>query len=369
MPAFQTPQPPSSPPTQPKPIVMDVSKGYSSVNKLSLLPDEVRTEENLEGNTIPFEKQDELLERYNKERAEYEENQLQKCEGVKAPKGEPQPNPITGAIASLLSTSLPLSSSSAGKDSKVESMVADRTLAYYDSVELPSHTTAKDDHFHADMETYTQPADALLLPVINPVTKKPKISPEMQKNIIVDTSGAGHDYTPVVNTLPAGQVERVGPMRPTRVSSDSGMLRYKYENSTVTPEGGRKEEEIGKRQDVGRSSNRRAAKEEVEFDPRKQRMFRMTSKKSKRGGEEEPDGGGVNGNLDSSPGSQGGDSTESDKEAAREEVAVQGRRGSAAMAYAMVNMGDKRKNRVETDVVKCEGSGIPQHYVVPVLSS
>ena len=52
--------------------------GYSAVHMLSILPDDVRTEENLEGGSFPEDQAQKLISDYNKQRKEYKERQLQK---------------------------------------------------------------------------------------------------------------------------------------------------------------------------------------------------------------------------------------------------------------------------------------------------
>lgn len=381
---------PSSPPTLPKPSVADISKGYSSVNKLGLLPSEVQASEFQEGKNVPSEKRDQLLDRHTKEKAELEDQQLHNCEETKPPRVPARPNPSHGATT-VFSASLPVSSS--------EGMFADRTPAHYDSVEPPMHASTKDNHQQSGMEQYTVPADALalqakrsvahqtsvgsyeqppdaLFPLVQSLVAKKKISPDKQKNkVMVEASNIGQAYSSVFNTLPAGEREIVIALRPARVFSDTSP-RDKHKNNAAAAavEGGQKEEELVKRRDIKRVlSNRRSTKEEVELDPDKRRVFRMTSKKKKSGGggggegEDQADGGGICKNLDSPSSSQEVERSELVAEATGGASVVQDHVGTG-MVYAMVNMADRKKNRVTTDVVKCEGSGIPQHFVVPVLS-
>ena len=277
-----------------------------------------------------------------KDRKEYEEKQLQICEGMKASRGD-------SAVTSSRPTSVPI----VGK--KEAAVVLGKPSLYYDTIELPEDTQKK--IVVNDSDEYGQPVDALSQPVQTPVAvvavaSKP-LTDAQQRNV-VNASALGQAYTPVYKPQqpPDGQ----GGMRLLRTASDASPRRY--ENSSMVQEGVR-EAEGRKTEGSKGATSRRPAKEEVEFDPERQRMFRMTSKRGKdkgKGGDDHTDDAG-NGEtpLEKPPGS--------------EVMPAQAKQGSS-LDYALVNVSDKRKNRVGEDVTKCEGSGVPQHImVVPVLSS
>lgn len=97
------------------------------------------------------------------------------------------------------------------------------------------------------------------------------------------------------------------------------------------------------------------SKEVVEFDPNKQRKFRVTSSMKKRSNGKKSDG------ADQTDGSHENSQSE---DGSQHPVDQKGE-----LSYAMVNMVDKKKNRVQPDANKVEGSGTPQHYRVPLISS
>lgn len=332
---------------------VDISKGYSSVNKLSLLPDDVRTAGNLEGESVPTDQESLLLEKYRKERADYEQKQLQKMAESKAKRegGPPQaPAVLEGG-------------------------------AMYEDVDPSSTGASKAEALQegpVEINPYQFPIDAVPhVPGKMGVAKRSPKKLSMGTGVLV----AGEDYTAVFNTLPKGHVlEKVPPQSRTRALSDSSQpssslkaATVAYENSPSplkdSPEqpgeaghaasGGFGGEGVSERQDSNRQSKRKVAKEVVEFDPNKQRKFRMTSdirKKSDRKSAEVDGGSSENSQNDSDSSPQVRPfSIHADEQ--------------GQMSYALVNMEDKRRYRLEANATKREGSGTPQHYRVPIASS
>ena len=329
-------------------VVVDVSKGYSSVNKLSLLPDDVRTAANLEGDTVPAGQQELLLEQYKKERADYELKQLQKMEELRTERG--------------------------GGPSQTSTSV--ETGPGYEDVELVStgaHTAGAVVH-HSASDTYASPADAVAnTPCMVGMAKR---SPK-KLSIGTGVLTTGENYTPVFNTLPRGHVETVPPAqaqgRTTRTLSDSSpavrspkKANAAYENSPwpspSSDEVGGATGEIGDKQEANRLSKRGSVKEVVEFDPKKQRKFRVTSDAAKKKVDiEQTD------SSQSSPENSQGDSAA----IARMPIIPFSIRKEeqAQLSYALVNMDDKQRFRLEVNAMKSEGSGVPEHYRVPIASS
>lgn len=360
IPLSQPPEPsafPSAP--NPAPIssrqpatVVDVSKGYSSVNQLSLLPDNVRTATNLEGGTVPTDQESLLLEKYRKERADYEQRQLQKMAELKAKRE--------------------------GGTSQTHA-VLEGGVAYEDVDPISSDARrAGVREGLGEINPYQFPVDAV--PLRPGKVGAAKRSP---KKLGMDTGvlTVGEDYTMVFNTLPKGHVrEKIPPAHPqprTRALSDSNQpssslkAAVAYENSPWpsplkdSPEQESKAEHVassgsggegvGDRQDSNRQSKRKLAKEVVEFDPNKQRKFHMTSDVRKKQDRRSAD---LSNQVD------GGSSADSAK--ARPFSIHTEEQG---LSYAMVNMDDKRRYRLEANATKREGSGTPQHYRVPIASS
>lgn len=368
------PSDPPPPPTSGKPSITDTSKGYSSVNKLSLLPDEVRTVTNMEGETMSQEKEAELMQQYVKERDDYEKKQLQKMLEMRAKRGNVEPQAASTAVPPL-STTPPRGGS-------------------YDTISpLPNSKGVAAARVGPD--PYEDPADAVAGPKKLSTAKKPSESPTQQKKMSMGTAGA-LEYTPVFNTLPEGQVEKIhiqGYGKSGRCLSDSSPttksphsttkaapLSASYENSPFpspskannqesprSPTGGEapvandSSPENMQRQDSARHSNRKPAKEVVEFDPNKPRKFRVTSTVNKKltNGEKMEE---VDGNLKESQ-------SEATGGARSKSFSVQVTAATEDQSYALVNMVDKKKNRVENNVVKVEGSGVPQRYRVPISTT
>lgn len=358
----------------PKPsITDDTFKGYSLVNKLSLLPPEVRTMENLEGDTIPANIEAELVEQYQKERADYEEKQLREMADVKAKRA------------------------GGGKSSKEHEAIS--TVALH----TPSRPHVGGGR--GGIDPYEDPVDAVLHKV--GVAKKSGGSPQSKKLNIGGADTVGEEYTVVFDTLPTGQVEKVQPIlaktvrglsdsSPTRKSprtptaptpaataltgpATSPSLTTSYENSpfhssandAVADEspGASDDSNPGKvkRQDSTRQSNRKPAKEVVEFDPNKPKKFRMTSSIKKRSDGKTDDGVNL---TDASPmASQTDEGTQWAEAATTPTRSFSIHTAGGQLSYALVNMEDKKKNRMVSDASKTEGSGVPQHYKVPIATS
>ena len=325
------------------PVIVEDGRGYSSVNKLSLLPDSVRTTENLEGGTIPTAAEKALLEKYEREKLDYEERQLKLCEEKRADRGGVGVARNSGDTSNMSPrpTSAPVA---AGKPSTL----------YYDSIELVEdrqQQTVAD----SAADEYGQPVDALHHPVqtpvmaVTPITSKALGGEGMQKNTII-TPAVGQAYTPVYKPPPEAQVG----MREHRAMSDLSP-RHGYENSAVAPDVPGSYDTMGRVEGTKGVPSRRMAKEEVEFDPERQRMFRMTSKKGRSSKGE----------------SQVSGSTDEKHEAMEELDAPLLKQQQPAMMmrdYALVNKADKKKNRVGPDIGKVEGSGVPQRVTVQVSS-
>jgi hypothetical protein len=324
-------------------VVVDVSKGYSSVNQLSLLPENVRTATNLVGDTVPGD-QEALLEKYRKERADYELKQLQKMEELKAKREE---GPSQAAAT------------------------AEAGQPGYEEVSIQPHSELEQGG-QSVSDPYASPADAV--PRTPGKVGGAKKSP---KKLSVGTGvlATGDNYTPVFNTLPTGHVQRVspaqGPGRTTRALSDSSpaaqspkALVASYENTSPPKDGSEQVGAtggagIGDRKDRNRQSSRGHAKEVVELDPNRKK-FRMTSDVRKKSDQrsmdcsDQPDGG--------SQESEGAAHVPSRPFSIHTE-------DQGKLSYALVNMDDKMKYRLETGAIKSEGSGTPQHYRVPIASS
>lgn len=356
-PSTQPTTPPPFSSRQPEPsVAADVSKGYSLVNQLSLLPDEIRTATNLEGGAVPTDQEMLLLDNYMQERADYELQQLQKMTELKAKRE---------AGSSQMSTKLEVG------------------LPSYEDVEpVPSmvHATGVGvvvvQGKQGEGDLYAFPADA----VPHPPGKVGggKRSP---KKLSVGTGVLNiGDYTPVFNTLPEGHVEKFPPAqapgRTTRTLSDMSQTAHStkavtaaYENTPwlSSSKGGLEQagvsvgaagEGVGERQDGNRQSKRGHAKEVVELDPNKERKFRMMNdirKKSDRR------------SVDFSNETDGGSLESSQDEPARPFSIHTEEQGQ--LSYALVNMEDKKRFRLETNATKREGSGTPQHYRAPIASS
>lgn len=362
-PGLKSPTPPT--PINPAPFSRQQPPrpgAYSSVNQLSLLPDEMRTVDNLEGGTLPTgELEEDLLVKYRKERDDYEKRQLLKMTELKAK-----------------------------RDMAKESQAM--TTPPQAGPEAPRETA----HSHR-VDPYEFPTDAVShggKGKVGVVAGKKAATPPGLAKLTVGVEDVGEGYTSVFNILPAGHVGKVPlhqPPRTTRASSlsnppspltspqaaagggaagGSGAAGM-YENSpgpspseqatgndTHPPSGKSSVRQDGKEVvHINRNrQSKRKAKEVVEFDPNKPKKFHVTAGKQADGADQ----------VDGS----------SQREEGLGEVitpthnfSVQGE-GPGQQSYALVNMDDKKTRRVgSSDSGKVEGSGIPLHYRVAIPSS
>ena len=389
-----------TPPTTAKAVQIEPTStgGYSAVNMLSILPDDVRTEENLEGGSLPEDQAQKLIADYNKQRKEYEERQLQK-QAVAAAAGS-SPSKVDLASSPRKQTSQVSGGTTNGQASQQQQQQssAARVLKFtpgYDDVEdprpLPGYDTVVVLSKSApvsrkiDRGEYEDPADAVPREVAaaqshlrgiksNVVVPKSQVSPSEPKKFQL-TTNVDDKYTAVYNP---GEGEAIGqPVSMKLAMSDSspshhlingshsspGKQPHHYTNTAGGMEAGNSSsggsmDDMSKgfdRKEPIRGSKHKSAKEEVEFDPTSKKVFRVTSTKKKQAanGRDLPDGGGEEGsNGDSSPNSK------SHMKEKRFDLY-----GDNNMEeYSMVNVADKKKYRTEDDVMKKEGSGIPQRY-------
>lgn len=312
----------------------------------------MRTATNLEGDTVPTDQESLLLENYRKERADYEKRQLQTMAELKA-KREGSPSQAPGSLGG---------GAAMYEDVYPTSMNAHRAQAQEEQSEI---------------NPYQFPVDA----VPHTPGKVGMVKRSSPKKLTMGTGvlTVGEDYTVVFNTLPKGHtVQKIPPVHPqprTRSLSDSSQpsaATVAYENSPLTPSplkdspeqaskpssgSGGEGAGVGERKDSNRLSKRKLAKEVVEFDPNKQRKFRMTSDIKKKTDRKSAD---FSNQVD-------GGSLESSQNGADRPFSIHTE--EQGLSYAMVNMEDKKKYRLEVNATKREGSGNPQHYRVPIASS
>ena len=391
--------------------------GYSAVNMLSILPDDVRTEENLEGGSLPEEQAQKLISDYNKQRKEYEERELQKKMVAAATGSSPSKVDLTASSKKQQCSSSVGGTTQYGqqmseleqqkKSSAVkalqftpgyEDVEADPPPAPgYDTVVLLSKS-APISRKKFDDGQYEDPADAVPRGVVaasthshlrgtkgNVVVPKAQVSPnEPIKKFQLTTSVGGDDkkYTDVYNP---GEGETIGqPAAMKRAMSDSSPSHHLVNGSQSSPgkqpphhhytntmggtEGGNSSsggslDDMSKggfdRKEPMRGSKHKSAKEEVEFDPTSRKVFRVTSTKKKRvaNGRDLPDGGG--GGEEDSNGDSSPDSKSTQVKEKRFDLYGDEEFGGE---YSVVNVADKKKYRTEDDVMKKEGSGTPQRY-------
>ena len=351
-------------------VLTGKSKGYSSVNKLSLLPDEIRTTENLEGDVLPLDSEKEL-QQYQKERADYEEKQLQEMKAKKL-----------GTSSQSSGMVVPLSSS---PEKKVVAGYEDiDPLDFIGTKQESAATSAPtDEPPKRVIDPYEDPADAVKRNLTG-IMKTP-LQQEKKMNIAPVTV-RNQKYTPVFNVLPeshmgrsvlseghTGRVPQVSNGKTSSDNSPNGSPKQsasqiqpipKYENKPGQSNAGsvKSENELFWSQEGIRQSKRSAAaKEVVEFNPDKQK-FRMTSMKKKK----KQEGNGTDGGTLEVSGGARAIQTSGEEPA----VIMDNLEAKGARTYSIVNMSDKRKNRMKSDISKCEGSGVPQRYnMVPAVSS
>ena len=410
--------PPTSSTTKAIQIEPTSTGGYSAVNMLSILPDEVRTEENLEGGSLPEDQAQKLLSEYNKKRMEYEERELQK-QAIAASTGS-SPSKVDLATTSAkirqqqhggggvttTVNSQPMSDLEQQKLKQQSGTAAVRALKFtpgyedmetspgYNKVVMISNS-APVSRKRIDKDEYEDPADAVPREAVatrshlrgtkgNVVVPKSQVTPNEPKKFQL-TTNIDDKYTAVYNP---GEGETIGHGQPgvdvamKRAMSDSspshrlvngshsspGKQPHHYTNTVGEIEGGNSSsggslDDMSKgfdRKEPTRGSKHKSAKEEVEFDPTSKKVFRVTSTKKKRmtNGRDLPDGGGGGGedsNGDSSPDSKSHNAKE-------KQFDLYGDGDFGGEEYSMVNMADKRKYRAEEDMMKKEGSGTPQRY-------
>ena len=367
--------------------------GYSAVNVLSILPDDVRTEENLKGGSLPVGQAHQMITDYKKQRQEYEERELKKAAAAAA-----------AAAASSSFSSSAATGGAAPKQPSPSSLAAQtakpkmvKTLNFapgYEDMEPPSPgydmvvpisksgpTSTKGNVSSTQIGgggEYEDPADAVhhdigvhKLQGGAVVAPKSQISPDKPKKFQLATS-LDLKYTDVYNP---GDGETIG--QPTaatkRAISEStrnrvvngnhspGKLAHHYQNTAGVGEGTTSSGDslddlpavMDRADQVRGSKKHKSAKEEVKFDPSK-KVFRMTSTRKKQAvnGRDFPDQGG-----DST-----GDSSPDAKMSEKEKQFNLSDENSGGEEYSIVNMADKSKYRTEDDVIKKEGSGVPQRY-------
>ena len=306
---------------------------YDDVNMAthsSILPPQVRTRDNLEGGVIPADQAKALQERYEQQKQQYEEREIERLKQSKKPKSE---------------------------------------------------------------GNYYNPADALPNPFGNPGrtnstgkssppdgNRRFKLNGITGGNPTPETNGF---YTEVFDSLPAGEVQAVSRSMPKadRAFSDSSSRDQRkyipgYEDVSLDDQsssaGGsdgvikpsslpaRSMDDLVSDEGVKRHSmphgRRESAKEEVQLVDAKTRSFRISKKK-----------GGASSNGKEHKGSSDGEGTDGDIDMSRvkeKEAMFELSDGVGLDSYALVNLTDKQKYRTEDDVMKQEGSGTPRHYSV-----
>ncbi len=333
---------------------------------------------------MPADREKELLENYNRERAGYEATQLMKMRAMKSGAGPKELGYKTIEFVSSSTSAPPLSylesSTCALPPSRpVESNTPPRPLESSTGAPPPSRPAA------SNIGPYEDPVD-----VVRSTAGKAKLAKKLsaspvQKRLSVGVSGSpNEDYSTVFNTLPKGKTETIILPRTTRTMSDSNPFSptpapLDSKNSPGHVSGQVPGQVLGsvgnvneftRKSDETRQSLRKTAKEVVEFDPNKQRKFRMTSTKGRSSHDGGGGGGGGGGDQENSP---------SWKKAIEVEIDASvmggggggggGGDGGVPLSYALVNLVDKKKNRPMSNITKSEGSGPPQHYMVSVMSS
>lgn len=402
--------------------VADASRGY--LNKLSMLPDDMRTPDYLEGETVPKDLEGDLLEKYKKERSDYEKQQLLKMAELKAKRQAQQQAQQQAPAQSPAAVEV----GGCGYEEvnllpPAKAAVAPTKAAGGQSGMDPYLALGATSRVGGGISPYEFPADALphAQPPAAPKQGKgggakkasQKGSQRGPQQMMVADVGGKYTYTPVFNTLPKGPGSPPAPQnqRGRALSASSPTARTTptattptYENSPwpspkKTPEHSPKKtpehsnpspkhspenakQEASGRADSNRQSKRKVTKEVVEFDPNKPRKFRMLGSNARRNssGEEErrdqTDGAleqqqrrgsmqlGERGLVLSSP-----TSPTSTGGASARPFSLHAEDAGGQLSYAMVNMEDKKTRRVGGSNIKVEGSGPPQHYRVPIASS
>ena len=354
--------------------------GYSAVNVLSILPDEMRTEENLEGGSLPPDQAHQLLTQYHEQRKQYEERELKKM-AASITTTSAAAAPPTSSLQPQPSAVKTLSFSPGYEDVEPQSPGYDNVMPISKSAQASQNGNPSVTNVGGGVGgEYEDPADAVANEIGvrhlrgSPkgravVAPKSQISPEKPRKFQFSSS-VNDKYTDVYNPGDGEMVGQSGLSK--RALSDSsanrlvngrhspGKLAHHYQNTIGTgggEEGGHSSgsslddmSKVMDRTEPIRSSKHKSAKEEVEFDPTSRKVFRVTSTKKKRSpnGRDLPDGGESNG--DSSP------------DAKIKEKQFNLSDELSGEEYSMVNVADKQKYRTEDDTMKKEGSGIPQRY-------
>ena len=328
---------------------------YSAVNVLGLLPEELRTRENLEGQELPENQQEEFMKQCLKNIQE-----VNRQEGQPSKQGTPKPAATCTNI-------------------KVRSI----SPPGYEDVPEPLH--ADDD--------YKNPVDTLPGHFLSSIPAKASPPGGGRKFQMEQRKDAGpEEYTSVFDSLPPEKAERIGePMKRPRGHSDSSPLARQFSGdnhsdptefnfNTALPSLAEMKssslppnslEDLAGSESKRQSSKRNSAKELVEFDPttRKGRMESQRKKKPKLNGtvsknddneRDSPDGG-----------AKGAESAGSASPVKSKEFEVSG--DYMSDSYAVVTLADKKQYRTEADMMKKEGSGKPEHYLAsqkpPINSS
>lgn len=355
------PPPDRNPPKAMKPQ----PASYSAVNVLGILPDNLRTPQNLEAGEISEDQQQEL-EKLWKEQELYEERKLKEQEVQQS-----KPNPA--ATNSCMNTR--------------------------SSISPPGYEDVPDPR-RPDND-YNNPVDTIPGHFMKSKETSPgKSSPPAggRKFQIESRMNEGQEeYTPVFDTLPKGKSERIGmpPSSRPRGHSDSSPLVRNFSgdhhsdptefNFDPPNSSGEKPSSlpahslenlahsVPQNETKRQSMKRNSAKELVEIDTTTKKV-RMESQRKKR----KPNGianNNCNNNYldrdrDSADGGVNGVEPAGSASPVKSKLAEFEISGDGPSdEYAQVNLTDKQQYRTEADVTKREGSGRPQHYFAAQKSS
>lgn len=337
--------------------------GYSAVNVLSILPDDVRTEENLEGGSLPADQAHQMLTDYNKQRMDYEEREMKKMAAASSS--------VSSNTATEGGSAVQMSKHSVVKTLNFvpgyEDMDPLPSSGYDMVVPLSKSTPVSKNPTDVGGGEYEDPVDAIHHDIgIHKlhggavVAPKSQISPDKPKKFQLTTS-LDKKYTDVYNPGEGETISQKAKSESTPNNVVNGThsptkLMHHYQNTMGVGEGSgdsldELQQSMERKEPIRSSKKHKSAKEEVEFDPTSKKLFRVTSAKKKReaNGKDFPDHNGYS-NGDSSP------------DAKKEKQFNMSDEHSGGEEYSMVNMADKCKYRTEDDDIKKEGSGVPQRY-------
>ncbi len=342
-----------SPPSPIKPRSENTARNYSAVNNLAILPDELRTPENLEHGQLAQENAQQMDD-YLKKREEYEEAQLLANQPMSfSESGSSQKNisPVTARV--------PMSA-------EVRTQPFVKPAPGYEDIEPATEPLSKsapqrlapNSHSFEDISPsdvpvgstprigdYNNPIDYLpddhflldpKLKVGTPGRSSNIVSTSVDEYSEVfdkrDSNGGNMIILPTVRAMSDSKPARDGSRKK---SSRSSLTRPDNVNGPIGDESCERSAKsmdnvTGDQTIPAKQSKRDDTKEVVELDFTKKR-FRMASTKRSKENRDATDGGDV------SP-------------------------GKAKEDYAMVNLADKRCYRAESDNCKSEGSGIPLRY-------